>query len=404
MNFWNFNELKRYPKLNQTIETEVLVIGGGLSGIFAAYKLKQKGFEVVVVEKGRIGHGTTKKTTASLSVVEDFAYQDLIKEIGLSKAKLYYEALRDGIESYETLSKDFFFDFKKTPFYKTSIDKVWFHNEINALKQLDIPYEVIKNDSEYIFKTEGAMINPKLLIECLIKDLTIYEDTDVLELDNEYAVCQDAAIKAKHIVIATNYPILKIRGKFFLKLHQNASYVEVIKKESKNFASGNGASLSIPYYRQEKDFTLKGSKDRRVGFSLNDCPKTLWKNQDSVSIDDIPYIGKIKHKEYYIISGFSLFGMVKAKIAADIISDLLLHKNNRYEELFSIYRPLAFKQVMKQIKIVLKSFIKLKKRCTHLGCTLKYNEKEGIYECGCHGSTFSEDGKRLVGPANKNLK
>lgn len=45
----------------------------------------------------------------------------------------------------------------------------------------------------------------------------------------------------------------------------------------------------------------------------------------------------------------------------------------------------------------------LSRRCTHLGCTINYYEKDGILECPCHQSRFSMEGIVLHGPAKKNL-
>jgi len=38
-------------------------------------------------------------------------------------------------------------------------------------------------------------------------------------------------------------------------------------------------------------------------------------------------------------------------------------------------------------------------RCPHLGCALKYNPAEHSWDCPCHGSRFSEDGKLIDNPA-----
>jgi len=43
------------------------------------------------------------------------------------------------------------------------------------------------------------------------------------------------------------------------------------------------------------------------------------------------------------------------------------------------------------------------RKCTHLGCRLNFQEKEGILLCPCHHSRFSKEGARLSGPAKKNL-
>ncbi len=42
--------------------------------------------------------------------------------------------------------------------------------------------------------------------------------------------------------------------------------------------------------------------------------------------------------------------------------------------------------------------------CTHLGCTVKWNERLNIFECPCHQSAFNIYGKVLRGPAKINLK
>ena len=43
------------------------------------------------------------------------------------------------------------------------------------------------------------------------------------------------------------------------------------------------------------------------------------------------------------------------------------------------------------------------RKCTHLGCRLNFQEKEGVLLCPCHHSRFNKEGNRLSGPAKKNL-
>ena len=47
---------------------------------------------------------------------------------------------------------------------------------------------------------------------------------------------------------------------------------------------------------------------------------------------------------------------------------------------------------------------KVKPICTHLGCELYFNNVDKVWECPCHGSKFTYDGKSIEVPSNKNLK
>jgi Rieske Fe-S protein len=42
--------------------------------------------------------------------------------------------------------------------------------------------------------------------------------------------------------------------------------------------------------------------------------------------------------------------------------------------------------------------------CTHLGCTVTWNNSEKSFDCPCHGSRFSPSGNVINGPANTALE
>ena len=59
--------LPQFPTLDHDERADVLVIGGGITGLLCAYALQQKGLSVVVTEADRIARGTTAGTTAKLT-------------------------------------------------------------------------------------------------------------------------------------------------------------------------------------------------------------------------------------------------------------------------------------------------------------------------------------------------
>lgn len=47
--------------------------------------------------------------------------------------------------------------------------------------------------------------------------------------------------------------------------------------------------------------------------------------------------------------------------------------------------------------------VAISRKCTHLGCRLNYHETEKILICPCHQSKFTRKGKRIAGPAERDL-
>ena len=75
-------KLKEFESLNSDLNVDVLVIGGGITGLLCAYELKNRGYDCVVVEKDKIASKTTKDTTAFVTAQHETLYQDLLEEKG----------------------------------------------------------------------------------------------------------------------------------------------------------------------------------------------------------------------------------------------------------------------------------------------------------------------------------
>src|SRR5579859_1431233 len=82
----------QFPALDRNLETDVVVIGGGLTGITAAWLLKDAGAKVVLLERRRCAGADTGHTTAHLTYVTDERLHHLVKVFGRDAAKAFWEA------------------------------------------------------------------------------------------------------------------------------------------------------------------------------------------------------------------------------------------------------------------------------------------------------------------------
>jgi glycine/D-amino acid oxidase-like deaminating enzyme len=81
-----------YPKLNQRLEVDVVIVGGGICGLTCAYLLKQSGKSVAVLEKNTIGSGTTGNTTGKVTSQHNLFYRDIASQLGEAVAQNYGQA------------------------------------------------------------------------------------------------------------------------------------------------------------------------------------------------------------------------------------------------------------------------------------------------------------------------
>ncbi len=416
--YLNTNE---YPKLENDMEIDVLVIGGGIAGLLTAKKLSDNNIKTIVVEKNKIGRGTTANTTAFLTIQHETLYQSLPRE----KALQYLNINKAALKEYEELSNKYNFDYKKVESCLFSKDKEKIKKEFLVLNDLDqdvmlledIPFE--KNVLGVALKNQ-AMINPSKLINCITEDLEVYENTEVIRLEANYAILKNKCkIKFNNVVIATHYPINNKFNLLFMNLTQRKSYVVVIKKETFNntYCSIDEDGM---YYRMIDDYIIVGGNDTDTGnickedFEIKVCEKFniqkeeilySWVGQDCITTDGIPYIGysDLFHKNHIIITGFNLWGFTWAMASSNIVLQMI--KKNKICELTKINRLTLNKNLLKNVKKSVTNLLTLKKpKCTHLGCALIYNKKEHVWECPCHGSIYDTENNVIEGPANKKIK
>ena len=421
--------MDRREPLETDIATDVLVIGGGLTGILCAYFLRQAGVDAVVAEADRVGGGVTGRTTAKITAQHGLIYHQLLRTRGRTAAGQYLAANLAALDTYRALCAGIDCRFEEQNSYVYSLrDRSGLTRELATLHMLGYPAEWVEKPP-LPFTVAGALRYPKQaqfhplrFLSGLAKDLCVYERTPVRELIGTNAVTDRGRIAAKRIVVATHFPFLNKHGGYFLKLYQSRSYVLALKNaplpEGMLVDEASGG-LS---FRGAEGLLLLGGGGHRTGkagggwqtlrrFAARHYPGAAeryhWATQDCMTLDGVPYIGRYgRHTEgLYVATGYGKWGMTSAMAAALLLTDLLQGKDNPYTALYDPNRSMLRPQLaVNGAEAALSLLTPTTPRCPHLGCALKWNQQEHSWDCPCHGSRFSGDGTLRNGPATGGLK
>lgn len=417
-----------FKQLEENKSTDVLIIGGGIAGILCAYKLKNAGVDCILAEAKEIFSGITQNTTAKITVGHGLIYDKLINRFGESRAKLYLEAQTEAVREYARFSEKIDCDFEKKDSYVYSkADRKRIEKEVLALNRLGVKAE-FSHASELPFSVLGAVcvrgqaqFHPLKFLYGMSKDLPIYENTKIIELKPNKAITDKAEITYKKLIIATHFPILNKHGLYPLKLYQHRSYVIALRGADKVNGMYVDECDTGMSFRNYGDLLFVGGGGHRTGKTggcwqeLEDFAKRYYKNaeivgkwatQDCMTLDGVAYIGKYSRTtpDVFVATGFNKWGMTNAMAAANILSDLVLDKPNRYAALFSPSRSILYPQLfINAFESILGLITPTVPRCPHLGCALKYNRAEHSWDCTCHGSRFSEKGELIDNPATDDI-
>lgn len=420
--------LPHFESLKGSHKTDVLIIGGGLFGILCAYMLDKSGVDYILLEGNKVCSGTTKNTTGKITSQHSLIYSKLIKELGREKAKMYLQANEDALLNYEKICSKLSCDFEIKNAYTYSLsDRKVIEDEVKAAQSLDMK-AVFKEELNLPFKTKGAVMfphqaqfNPLRFVSEISRGLNIYENSFVKCIANKTAIGDGFSVKADKIITATHFPFINKHGLYFLKLYQHRSYVSAFENAQDVDGMYVDESKTGLSFRNYNGLLLIGGGSHRTGKKgggwkeINDFAKKAypraeikysWAAQDCMSLDSIPYIGRYSKNttDLYVASGFNKWGMTSSMTAAMILCDLVCDNPNEYAPVFSPQRSILKPQLLvNTAETTLNLLTPVPRRCSHLGCALKWNKQEHTWDCPCHGSRFDENGKVLENPATKNL-
>ena len=466
------------PYLQEDTEVDIAIIGGGMTGIMCAYYLKDTKKRIAVFEQETIGCQTSGHTTAKITYLHKTIYQFLISYYGKEIAAMYLEsnmlAMKDIEWIIEKEKIDCEYQRNDSFVYTTKEENVAIiQKEIEALRALGIEPLVDQHELENVKKSVGvkkqATFHPLkylygIVEKCKEAGVMFYEHSQAIEFDSVNLMqtfkCNGCAVKAVHLIMATRFPTINFPKFYFLKLTQSREHIGYI--ETDKTITNSYVSIDQPNetFRSVMNGQIYGGYSHDVGETKDlksqieiesmhyflKKPEMVWSAQDCKTHRGVPYIGYFsKEDEYrYVACGFNKWGMTLSHVAARLLHDLILHKENDYIKLYSpaYSNFMASKSsVMKLLKHSYQGMFKnrMAKRvndyqevqgkvvrihnrlvgisidqnkqlhfinpvCPHFKCVVSFNALEKTWDCPCHGSRYDLDGKLIEGPATTSLR
>jgi glycine/D-amino acid oxidase-like deaminating enzyme len=422
-------ELPRFAPLQGDLHTQVLIVGGGMTGVLCAHLLREQGVDCALTEAEHLAWGTTGDTTAKLTVQHGLHYHKLLRQTGREGALTYLRLQQAALERYRALCADIACDFVNEDNYVYTLNAPkTLRAELAALQSLDYPARLEEKPplpipvAGAVGVPEQARFHPLKFLAAIAPGLPIYEHTKVRELLPGKAVTNRGTITADHIILATHFPILNKHGGYFLKLYQHRSYVLALKNAplfEGMYVDGSGNGLS---FRRWGELLLLGGGGHRTGkqgggwkeleaYAGKHWPDaqvvSRWATQDCMTLDGVPYIGPYgkNTKGLWVATGFNKWGMTSAMVAAKLLRDGVQGIENPWAQVFSPQRSVLHpKLAVNAFEAAVNVLTPVGPRCPHMGCVLKWNEQERSWDCPCHGSRFDRRGRLLDNPANGNAK
>lgn len=493
--YWLAQPVPHFDALTKDIEAEVGVVGGGIVGILTAYLLAKAGKSVVLIEAKELVGGVTGHTTAKITAQHRLIYDDLIQTFGEDAARLYYEANMDGSRLIRDITEDLDIDCSLE-----TKDAVVFASSRKSVKELEKEaraYEILGIDGVIAYGAENelpfpvearltmrnqAQFHPVQFLVPLIEEIEqlggrIYEQTRAVKLSKDGKVMQTehgAKVTCDDLVVASHYPFNDFNGFYVAKLAISRSYALAAEVEDpippamyisadsptrslRSIADGKGGERLLiagdghPTGKSDTPTQNHYNNLNAFGESWFGLKETdyHWSAQDMMTLDRVPYIGRMTTDldHVFVATGFNKWGMAAGALSAQLISDLILGKENRFADLFnptrSKFKPRDIQQFVKKNTSVAKDLVMtkvestektidglnkdegglvvvdgkkagayrdadgklhlVKATCTHLGCGVRWNDAERTWDCPCHGSRYSYDGNVLNGPTVKPL-
>ncbi len=372
-----------FPPLTTDEEADIAIVGGGITGITAAYLLSEQGKSVVLLESERIGESATGYSTGNLYATVSAGLFNIKSSFDEETSRAVAESRSAAVDLIEQLTGKFNIacEFGRHPWHlfsqgDSNISTIEKENEAaqkaglnsSIVHTLPLPFSI-----NTCVKIEGqAQFNPMEYIKALAKGISntncrIYEKTRVTEIkkgDPCILKTPTSEIKAKKVILATHIPVgvynlhsmlfpyredgiaVKLNGEYppegiFWELYETTHH------SFRTYNSPEGTYLVVvgePYKTGQQNDTYKGFEGleeyARKKFDVATV-EYRWAAQSYQAANKLPYIGELE-ENIFTGTGFSTDGLTYGTLAAMILADTLTGKDNKWFKTYDLQRHNPF--------------------------------------------------------------
>jgi glycine/D-amino acid oxidase-like deaminating enzyme/nitrite reductase/ring-hydroxylating ferredoxin subunit len=377
--------LPRFQCLEHNEAVDVVVVGGGITGLTAAYLLLTAGRSVAVIERRRAAESESGHTSAHLSMVTDLPLTDLVRQFGRDHAQAVWDAGLAAIAQIDAIvrTEEIGCDFAWVPGYlhttpeQATADEAWLQEEAHLAHELGFDATFI--DKVPLLNTPGirfedqARFHPRKYLSGLVRAVVtkggrIYEDCEASEFGDEprFVGSHGHRISCQDVVVATHNPIVGSQGLLAATLLQTKLFLYSTYVVAGRVPKGHVPDALLwdtgdpyHYYRVERgrefDLVIYGGEDHKTGQAgdtvarydrLEEALKALvpeivithhWSGQVVETHDGLPYIGE-QAPHQYAGTGYSGNGMTFGTLTGMMACDAILGRQNPWCGLFALNR------------------------------------------------------------------
>jgi glycine/D-amino acid oxidase-like deaminating enzyme len=384
--------LHSYPSLQKNVETEIVVLGGGITGALVSHALMEEGYKVVLIDKRDIGQGSTSATTSMLQYEIDEPLIELSKKIGEKGAVQCYKA---GIKAIKDIGKlvkkmgiECGFETKKS-LYIAHNEKSgeWLKEEFELRSKHKMGVNWLSGDQVFnkfgiqsfgaILSNTAASVDAYQLAHGLIfnsynKGMEVFDQTDISKIEPSktgvtFQTASGHSVKCKKAIFCTGFETTKLLKEKIADLFYTYATVSekgsLVARKLKNvlvwdtdtpylylrttddgrlLVGGEDSSKNFPFFQQQ----IKERKNKKLLDKLSSVIPEIrftedfsWGGTFGSTKDGLPYIGASpEYQNALFVLGFGGNGITFSIQAIEMIINMLNGKKHSLEKYYRFGR------------------------------------------------------------------